>query len=314
MQEKIFIKDLVADTFIDSPFLLESLQVKKKKNGEDYLGITLKDKTGEAHGVMWDNVAETLDSVSQGDYVQATAKVSTYNDKIQLTLQRLSPLDAGQVDESDFVPSSEKDLALLWNDFMERVNGIGHLQLRRLILEIFDDDDFASRFRKAPAAKGYHHTYLGGLLEHTLSIVQLCEMIADHYPHLDKDLLVVGGIIHDLAKVNELSYERNFDYTDEGRLLGHIVMGTVDLDGRMRRLEFPDKLRIKVLHMLISHHGEEQYGSPKKPMTPEAIALHFIDMIDSRMEMVRFSLENEKDLEGSFTSYNRGLECFLYKG
>lgn len=314
MQEKIYVKDLVADTFIDSPFLLESLQIKKKKNGEDYLAITLKDKTGEAQGVMWDNVKEVIDNVSAGDYVQATAKVSTYNDKTQLTLQRLSKLKADQVEESDYIPSSGKDINALWKEFMNSANGIGHLHLRRLIPEIFDDESFADKFRRAPAAKGFHHTYIGGLLEHTLSIVQLCEMIADHYQHLDRDLLVVGGIIHDLAKVDELSYERNFDYTDEGRLLGHIVMGTLDLDKRMKALEFPDKLRIKVLHMLISHHGEEQYGSPRKPMTAEAIALHHIDMIDSRMEMARQALEMEKEVDAQFTSYNRGLECFLYKG
>lgn len=314
MQEKIYIRDLVTDTFVDSQFLLESMQVKKKKNGEDYLSFTLKDKTGEAQGVLWDNVTDAIENLSAGDYVQVTAKVGLYNERIQLTIQRIAPIRSDQVNEKDYIPSSEKDIESLWSDFQDCINGIGHLHLRKLILEIFSDDVFADKFKRAPAAKGFHHTYLGGLLEHTLSIVRLCEMIADHYPHLDRDLLVVGGVIHDLAKVDELSYERNFDYTDEGRLLGHIVMGTIDLDRRMRALDFPELLRIKVLHMLISHHGEEQFGSPRKPMTAEAIALHFIDMIDSRMEMVRFSLENEKDIDSSFTSYNRGLECFLFKG
>jgi 3'-5' exoribonuclease len=139
-------------------------------------------------------------------------------------------------------------------------------------------------------------------------------MIAGHYPILDRDLLVTGGILHDLAKVDELVYDQNFDYSDEGRLLGHIVMGAIDLDRRMRDLDFPEKLRIKVLHLIISHHGEEQFGSPRKPMLPEALVLHFIDLIDSRMEMVRAALEGDEGNSGSFTNYIRGLEGFLYKG
>lgn len=314
MIEKVFVKDLIADSYVDSPFLIQSFQVKQKKNGEDFLSLQLKDKSGEVGAVMWDGVAEVVNEIGTGDYVQVSGKVGLYNEKPQITIMRLKRLEPDLVDESDYVPATGKNVDKMWKQLMEVINSIGNLHLRRLLLEIFEDEAVAEQFVRAPAAKGHHHTFLGGLLEHTLSIARLCEMAAEHYAILDRDLLVTGGLLHDYAKIEELTYERQFDYTDEGRLLGHIVIAAASLDRRMREQEFPDKLRVQVLHMIISHHGEEQFGSPRKPMTAEAIALHFIDMLDSRMEMVRAALEREKDLDGSFTSYLHGLDRFLYKG
>lgn len=314
MIEKVFVKDLIVDSYVDSPFLIQNFQVKQKKNGEDFLSLQLKDKSGEVGAVMWDGVAEVLNEIATGDYAQVSGKVGLYNEKPQITIMRLKRLEQDQVDESDYVPATGQSVDRMWKQLLEVINSIGNLHLRRLLLEIFEDETTAEKFMRAPAAKGNHHTFLGGLLEHTLSIAKLCEMVANHYSILSRDLLMTGGLLHDYAKIEELTYERQFDYTDEGRLLGHIVMASASLDRRMREQEFPDKLRIQVLHMIISHHGEEQFGSPRKPMTAEAIALHFIDMLDSRMEMVRAALEKEKDLDGTFTSYLRNLERFLYKG
>lgn len=314
MTEKVFAKDLIVDTFIDSPFLLQSVQVRQKKNGEDFMSLVFKDRTGEVPAVMWDNVDEARDEASIGDYVQVTGKVGQFNDRPQLTVQRIKRLAPEAVNEEDFVVASGRDRGEMWKEFMAVVNSVGHLHLRRLLLDIFEDEEIRDSFMRAPAAKGHHHTFLGGLLEHTLSIVGLCEKVAEHYPWLDRDMLVTGGILHDLEKIHELEYERVYEYSDEGKLLGHIVMGAIDLDRRMREQEFPEKLRIKVLHMIISHHGTLEFGSPREPMTAEAMALHFIDMLDSRLEMVRETLENEKDLEGSFTSYHRGLGRSFYKG
>lgn len=314
MPEKVFVKDLVIDSRLNTTLLLAKLEIRQKKNGEEFLSLTLQDKTGSVGAVMWDNVAAAIKEVGEGSFVQVVGKIGQYNDRPQITVEYLKPVDAAAVNPADYLPATGQDIDAMWKAFMAEVDNIGNLSLRRLILSIFEDESMAARFRRAPAAKGNHHNVIGGLLEHTLSMITLCAKVADHYPQvLDRDLLVAGGILHDLAKVDELTYERQFDYSDEGRLLGHIVMGANDLDRRMRALEFPDKLRIKVLHLIISHHGEEQFGSPRKPMTAEAIALHHIDMIDSRMEMVRAAIAEDPS-GGSFTSFNRALEVYIYKG
>jgi 3'-5' exoribonuclease len=314
MPEKVFVKDLVVDTRLNTTLLLAKLETRQKKNGEEFLSLALQDRTGSVGAVMWDNVAVAQQEVKEGDYVQVVGKISQYNDRLQVTVEYLKRVDPDSVDPGDYLPATGNSIPAMWDAFMAEINNIGNLALRRLILSIFEDGETVARFKRAPAAKGNHHNVIGGLLEHTLSMITLCAKVADHYPAvLDRDLLITGGILHDLAKIDELSYERQFDYTDEGRLLGHIVMGANDLDRRMRDLEFPDRLRIKVLHMIISHHGEEQFGSPRKPMTAEAIALHHIDMIDSRMEMVRAAIADAGP-EGSFTPFNRALEVYIYKG
>jgi 3'-5' exoribonuclease len=314
MEEKIYVKDLVADTYIDTTFLLKSIQVKQKRNGENFLALVLKDKTGEVQAVMWEGIEQVRDEASSGDYILLTGRVSIYQDRLQVTVQRMKKLDSEQVNEDDYLPATTKDVSTMWDDLIGVINTVGNLALRRLLLDIFDDEEISRKFQRAPAARGNHHTYIGGLLEHTLSVVHLCEMLGDHYDVLDRDLLIAGGLLHDLEKINELNYERNFEYTDEGRLVGHIVMGAIDLDRRMRQHEIPEKLRIRLLHMLVSHHGELEFGSPKVPMTPEALALHYIDMIDSRLEMYRMAVEQSAEMEGSFTAFHRGLERFFYKG
>ncbi len=311
--EKVYVRDVVVDQYVDSPFLVRQLEKRKKKNGEDFLGLVLGDKTGEIRAVLWDGIQQVLDEISQGDYAQVSGSVGLFQDQPQLRLDRIRRIDPSQVEEADFVASTTQDIERMWKEILDAVALIRQPKLRELLESILGEEDFAERFRRCPAAKSYHHVFRGGLLEHTLSLVKLCAAVAAHYPLLDRDMLIVGAIIHDIGKVEELRYDRDFDYTDEGQLVGHIVMAASTLDKRMRELEFDDPLRTKVLHLIVSHHGEEQYGSPRKPMTPEAIALHYLDMLDSRMEMVRAALEADAGGGGSFTPWIRSLERYLYK-
>lgn len=312
--EKTFVRDLVADQQIDSPFLISELEIKQKRNGEDFLTLVLSDRTGEIRAVLWDGVAEAAHEVSKGDFALVSGKVSLYQDQPQVTVQRLRRLERQDVDESMFLPSTAGDIEAMWRELADAVGSLRQPKLRSLLEELLADEEVADRFRRSPAAKSHHHVFRGGLLEHTVSLIRLCEAVAGHYKMLNRDLLVAGAVLHDFGKLRELRYEREFDYTDEGRLVGHIVMAAAELDRRMRDLEFDDQLRTQVLHIVVSHHGEELYGSPKKPMTAEALALHFLDMLDSRMEMVRAALEREEGRDGAFTSWVRSLERFIYKG
>lgn len=312
--EKIFVKDLVADTTIDTAFMIQAWSVRQKRNGEDFLTLVLKDKTGEINAVMWDNVEEGKAAAADGAYVWVTGRVGTFNDKKQLTVARVKRLSSDDVGEADFLAVTGNDIESLWQELREIADSIGHLHLRKLILDYIGDDELAEKLKRAPAAMNFHHTFIGGLLEHTLSMLTLADKIAGQYSLIDRDLLLTGVFLHDLAKVDELQYEREYSYSVEGKLLGHITMGILEAEKRMSALDFPEKLRLKVLHMILSHHGEEQFGSPKKPMLPEAIALHYIDMLDSRMEMAREALEQSASGEDVFTEWHRGLGTSLFKG
>jgi 3'-5' exoribonuclease len=312
--DKLFVRDLVVDQQVDSPFLVRQLERRKKKNGEDFLGLVLADRTGEIRAVLWEGVQQALDEVSQGDYAQVTGVVGLFQDQPQLRLERIHRLDPARIEEADFIASTGQDIERMWKDLTERVAIIRQPKLRELLEGLLGDSEFAERFRRCPAAKSYHHVFRGGLLEHTLSLIKLCEMVAAHYTLLDRDLLVTGAVLHDIGKVEELRYDRDFDYTTEGQLVGHIVMAAASLDRRMRELEFDDNLRAKVLHLIVSHHGEEQFGSPRKPMIPEALALHYLDMLDSRLEMARAALEADAESDSPFTPWVRSLERFLFKG
>ncbi|HUX06892.1 MAG TPA: HD domain-containing protein [Acidobacteriota bacterium] len=312
--DKVYVRDMVVDQAIDSPFLIRQLEKHDKKNGEAFLRLVLGDKTGEIRAVMWDGVRQALEEISQGDYAQVTGTVGLYQDQPQLRVDRIRRIEPSQVDEAEFVASTAQDIERMWKELLDAVALIRQPKLRELLDSILGEKDFAESFRRCPAAKSYHHVFRGGLLEHTLSIVKLCAAVAAHYALLDRDMLIAGAVLHDIGKVEELRYDRDFDYTDEGQLVGHIVMAASSLDRRMRELQFDNSLRAKVLHLIVSHHGEEQFGSPRKPMTPEALALHYLDMLDSRMEMARAALEQEADSEGTFTSWVRSLDRRLYKG
>ena len=301
---------------VTSYFLLSSLSARERKGGGQYLALTLADRTGSLDGRMWEEFAEVLDRCSAGCYVKAQARVERYNGRFQLTLQRLRNAAESEVDPSDFQPTTQYSVDALWQELNGYVNDFTNPHLQALVRSFLDDPELGPAFRTAPAAKMLHHAWLGGLLEHVVFLVRLCRRVAPQYPdEVDPDLLVTAAILHDMGKVRELAWKRSFSYTTEGQLLGHITIGIGMVREKAAHLPgFPDRLRILVEHLILSHHGRFEFGSPKLPMTPEAVVFSALDDLEAKMQNMR--AEFAKAVEGGrapdeVTEYSRSMERAL---
>jgi 3'-5' exoribonuclease len=284
-------------------------EVRQKKTGEQYLSLVLGDRAGEVDAKMWDNVAEVLDTFERDDFVKVKGLVQVYHNRPQLTIHKLRRMEDAEVDFADYFPASARDPGQMWDELRGVVAAMANPQLRGLLEALLSDEDIARRFRRAPAAKQIHHAYLGGLLEHVLSLCALARMVAAHYPNIDYDLLLAGVVLHDIGKIYELNYERGFSYSDDGQLLGHMTIALRMVADKLRGLpDFPPRLRSLVEHMILSHHGHLEFGSPKLPQFPEALLLHYLDDMDSKMECMRALIENDRQVEGCFTTWNTALE------
>jgi len=269
-------------------FVLSSLQVRDKKQGGQYLALTLSDKTGSFEGRMWDDVGEALASCSEGCYVKVQGDVSKYQGKFQITLKKLRLAAESEIDPKDYQPSTKFDIEEMWAELRGYVTAFKNEDLRRLVFAFLDDEQIGPAFKAAPAAKRLHHAWLGGLLEHVLTLVRVCRATVPFYPEVDADLLVTGAILHDIGKVRELEWGSSFSYTVEGQMIGHISIAQGMLREKVKALApFPEKLRVLVEHMILSHHGKYEFGSPKLPMTPEAILLSALDDLEAKMQAVR---------------------------
>ena len=283
-----YIADLQPGQAQTAVFLVHAKDVRQKKTGEPYLSLTLADRTGEIDAKMWDNVAEVMDTFDRDDFVRVKGIVQIFQNRPQFTVHKLLRLDDREVDFKDFFPASERDPDEMFAEVRGVISSIANPHLRGLLDALFDDPDIAARYRVAPAAKLVHHAYLGGLIEHVLSMCRLARLTAAHYRDIDLDLLLAGVLVHDIGKIHELAYERSFTYSDDGQLLGHMVIALRMLGEKLRAFpEFPPKLRVLLEHMIISHHGELEFGSPKLPAFPEALLLHHLDNLDSKMECMR---------------------------
>jgi 3'-5' exoribonuclease len=286
---------------VTSFFCIASVQVRDRKQGGQYLALSLADKTGQFEARMWEEFADVLDTCSEGCYVKAQGQVSKYQGKFQITITKMRAAAASEVDVADFVPTTQYDVAQMSAELRSYVDAFANADLRALVFAFLDDPAIGPLFAEAPAAKRLHHAWLGGLLEHVLTLVRLCRAVAPFYPLVDPDLLVTGAILHDIGKVRELAWKSSFSYTLEGQLIGHISIAQGMLhekvtemnaravaaaeDGSEPRL-FPDALRVLVEHMLLSHHGKLEFGSPKLPMTPEAILLSALDDLEAKFQTV----------------------------
>jgi len=309
-----FVSELEPNRVVTTSFLVRSKEVRQKKTGEPYLSLLLGDRTGEVDAKMWDNVAEVMETFGRDDFVKVKGLLQLYQNRPQMTVHKMRRLDASEVDFADYFPSSERDPAEMWAELRGIVEGLENPHLRALLTALFDDPEIAERYRRAPAAKQIHHAYLGGLLEHVLSLCGLARMAARHYPSVDLDLLLAGAMLHDIGKISELCYERGFGYTDEGQLLGHITIALRMLGEKLSGLpDFPQPLRSLIEHMILSHHGHLEFGSPKLPQFPEALLLHYLDDMDSKMECMRRLIEKDRLGEGSFTAYSVPLERMILK-
>jgi 3'-5' exoribonuclease len=283
-----YVGDLAADQNVVSFFLVIEKEVRSTQAGKLYLRLELGDRTGSVEARMWDHFEESAASIAKDDFVKIQGRVEIYRNKKQVMLDRLRKAEASEVDAEDFYAHTEANVDELWTRLRELAASVQNPWLRQLLEAVLDDADIAPRMQRAPAAKTMHHAFLGGLLEHVISLCELCEVVAARYPETNRDLLLTGGILHDIGKVYELSYERSLGYTTEGQLLGHIVIA-VELIGRKVSAipGFPEELAVLVKHMILSHHGQYDFGSPKLPMFREAVMLHYLDDLDSKMGAMR---------------------------
>ncbi len=294
---------------VSSCFLVTAKQLKAKKNGEPYLDLSLSDSSGQVGAKMWDNVTPASDRFEVNDVIRVKGVFNRYNGRFQFTIHKIEgKLAEHEIDFADFLPKTAKDVDELWRQLGGFVASIEEPHLRTLVESFMADPEIARGYRNAPAAKTLHHAFIGGLLEHVVSLCHICDLMAGNYPLINRDLLLAGAFLHDIGKVRELAYARSFTYTTEGQLLGHMVIELEMLHHKIAKIqEFPDDLRIAIEHMIISHHGQYEFGSPKLPMFPEALMLHYLDDLDSKMESMRAQMEKDGELESAWTTYNASL-------
>ena len=300
---------------ITSFFLVQSKEVRSTREGKPYLALRLADRTGTIEARLWDGLEE-LEAFERDDVVKVEAAVESYRGNTQLKIRRVRRAQADEYELADYLPETEKDVEALYAELVETARGLGNPHLRGLLLAVLEDPELAPRLKQAPGAKTLHHAYRGGLVEHVVSLCRLCKLAAQNYPEVDLDLLLTGAILHDLGKVYELSYERSLDYTTVGNLVGHITIGLEVVGRKMDALEgFPSELRVLVQHLMLSHHGKLEFGSPVTPRFAEALLLHYLDDIDSKMEAIRSSLAaaDTAGREGEWTDWNRSLERYLLR-
>ena len=304
-----YVNGLEANQQVSGVFLVQLKDVRQKKTGDPYLSLMLADKTGDVEAKMWDNVAEVLDTFEKDDFLKVKGLAQIYQNRIQITIHRLAKADEREIDFADFFPSSKRNADEMFAEVRAIVEAFTNPHLKALLNNIFDDEEIAKSYKLAPAAKTIHHAWLSGLIEHVLSMCTLAKITAAHYDAIDVDLLLTGVLLHDIGKIHELSYQRSFSYSNEGQLLGHILIGLRMLDEKIRHIPgFPPKLRTLLEHMIASHHGELAYGSPKTPQFPEALLLHLLDSMDSKMEAMRSMIERDKQVEGCWTGWSSALE------
>ncbi|HLI86095.1 MAG TPA: HD domain-containing protein [Bryobacteraceae bacterium] len=303
-----YVKEVEPNRVITTSFLVHSKEIRQKKSGEMYLSLLLADKTGEIDAKMWDNVAEVMDTFDRDDFVKVKGLVQIFHNRPQLTIHKMRRMEEHEVDFGDYFPCSLRDPMEMWAELRAAVAGMRNRHLRGLLEALLDDPEIAGRYRRAPAAKQIHHAYLGGLLEHVLSLAKLARLTAEHYPFIDHDLLLTGVVVHDIGKIYELNYERGFSYSTDGQLLGHMAIALRMIGDKLRGLpDFPVALRSLVEHLILSHHGQLEFGSPKVPLFPEALLLHYIDDMDSKLECMRALIEGDRQVDGCFTTYNSAL-------
>ncbi|MGB6384097.1 MAG: OB-fold nucleic acid binding domain-containing protein [Terriglobales bacterium] len=293
---------------VTSSFVVASKQVKAKKNGEPYLALVLADRSGQIEAKMWDNVDEFIAIFEQDDFLKVKGLINKYKNRFQLTIHKLRRMEEADIDFTDYLPKTSKDIGELWRTLTEFVATFQNPHLKSLVELFMADAEIAERYRNAPAAKTLHHAYIGGLLDHVVSLFRSCDLMCRNYPQVNRDLLLTGAFLHDIGKIQELSYNRAFSYTTRGQLLGHMIIELELLQAKLAKLpDFPQELKTLLEHMIISHHGQYDFGSPKLPMFPEALMLHYLDDLDSKMEAMRAHFERESGLEGPWTSYNASL-------
>ena len=310
-----YIETLREGERINEIYLCKMKQSALTKAGKPYDNLVLQDKTGTLDAKIWDPGSVGIDEFDALDYVAVTGDITSFQGNLQLSVKRARKVAEGEYDPKDYLPVSEKNVDEMYTELCTLIQGVGNHYLNRLLKSFFvEDTEFVKRFKFHSAAKSVHHGFVGGLLEHTLGVTKNCEYFAKAYPFLNHDLLVSAAIFHDIGKLEELSVFPENDYTDEGQLLGHIMIGAEMVGERIRTIEgFPTRLGNELKHCILAHHGELEFGSPKKPALAEALALSFADNMDAKMETIREIFAGTPENSTDWLGYNRLLETNIRK-
>ncbi len=304
-----YIETLREGERISEIYLCKYKQQAVTKTGKPYENVVLQDKTGTLDAKIWDPASVGINEFEMMDYIAVTGDVSSYQGNLQLSIKRARKVSENEYDPKDYLPVSSHDIDGMYAQLMQFIQSVENPYLSRLLHTFFDDPQFVKRFQFHSAAKSVHHGFVGGLLEHTLGVTKNCNFFAEQYPILNRDLLICAAIFHDIGKLEELSTFPENDYTDEGQLLGHIMIGAEWLGSEIRKIEgFPVCLANELKHCILAHHGELEYGSPKKPALAEALALSFADNLDAKMETLKEALSGAADGNLEWQGYNRLLE------
>jgi 3'-5' exoribonuclease len=315
-----FVKNLADGDTIEEVFLVGDKQLRANRNGNLYLQLELRDRTGSISARLWNAGEHVFRSFDGGDFIQVKGKVQLFQGALQMILSHLERVEAEKVDLGDFLPHTEQDINKLFDRLRATLLRLGNPHLRALAECFLMDEAFVRDFCRAPAGIRNHHAYLGGLLEHVVTLLDGADRILPLYPEVDRDLLLAGIFLHDIGKVRELSYGRTFGYTDAGQLVGHLIIGVEMLNEKVGRVPdltgepFPPELLLRLKHMIVSHHGSYEFGSPKLPMTPEAIALHQLDNLDAKVHSFTRDIREDKNSTSAWTPFNQSLQRRLFKG
>jgi 3'-5' exoribonuclease len=302
-----FISDLATEQNITTFFLVYEKEIRNTREGKPYLRLELGDRSGTIEARMWDQFDVAAKDISRDDFVKVQARVEIYRNRPQLALLQLRLAKPDEIDLADFLPHTKEDIDKLYEQLQKYAASISNAWLNKLVTSIINDPQIAVRYKRAPAAKVMHHAYLGGLLEHVIGLCGLAKQIAAHYQELNLDLLLTAAILHDVGKLEELCYDRAIGYTTEGQLLGHIILELETVNRAIDVIEgFPANLKIVVQHLLISHHGQYEFGSPKLPMIREALVFHYMDDMDSKLAAVRHVLAMDSG-EPEWSAYSPAL-------
>ena len=315
-----YINELADGEAVDEVYLLADKQLRANRNANLYLLASLRDKTGLISGLMWNVTEEGLSHISAGDFVRVRGKVQLFQGTLQMIITHVVPVPPEGLDAEEFHPASGADVQKLMARMREILLSIDEPHLRALMECFLIDEPLMDAFSKAPAGVKTHHAYHGGLLEHVVNILETANRISDLYPKLDRNLLLAGIFLHDLGKVREMAFEASFTYTDEGQLLGHMVIAVEILSQKLAETErltgeaFPRETALRLKHMIVSHHGTYEFGSARLPMTPEAIALHHLDNLDAKVHEFTRSIEDDPNSGSNWTPYSPRLDRKLFKG
>ncbi len=317
---RLFVNQLADGSPVDEVFLLADRQLRANRHAETYLLAQLRDKTGQVSGLLWNVTESSIAQLQVGDYVKVKGKIQLFQGNLQLIMNRIDKVAVEGLNQADFVQETSVNSTRLLTRLKEILLSIDDAPLRTLMECFLDDEEFMARLAQAPAGIRLHHAYAGGLLEHIVNLLETITRIADLYPKVDSRLLLAGAFLHDIGKVRELEFDAVFGYTDEGQLIGHLVQGVEMVNEHIPEAErrmgspFPKETLLRVKHMLLSHHGTYEFGSPKLPMTPEAIALHHLDNLDAKVNEYTTLITSDPNSQSTWTPYQATMQRKIFKG